>query len=186
MGDESLSQRPLVQLPASKVLAAARSPLALQRNPITPKLANHLVKYSARLAGHPHNLQRGAKYVVDWVNNRLLQEPAQDIAGVLGDDVVAVRPALPAFLAWAWALTPHLQWWPLPMLVFKTRTKPARRLPWPTTWLLPCTSTMVSIGPKLSLQWNAPRRLLQLRRRARRALHRSGGGNLCRVATLWT
>ena len=96
MGDESLSQRPLVQLPASKVPAAARPPLALQRNPITPKLANHLVKYSARLAGHPYMLQRGAKYVVDWVNNRLLQEPALDIAGVLGDAVVAVRPALPA------------------------------------------------------------------------------------------
>ena len=148
MGDESLSQRPLVQLPASKVPVAARPPLALQRNPITPKLANHLVKYSARLAGHPYNLQKGGPSTSSTGSTTASCRSRPWIllacSGTLWS--LCARPCL-RFLAWAWALTTHLQWWPLPMLVFKTRTKPARRLPWPTTWLLPCTSTMVSLGP---------------------------------------
>ncbi len=85
MADESLSQRPLVQLPASKVPARQVVEMALQRSPITPKLASHLKKYSARLAMPPYKLERGAKYIVDWVDNRLPQEPALDVVGVLRD-----------------------------------------------------------------------------------------------------
>ena len=85
MADESLSQRPLVQLPASKVPATEGVPMALQRNPITPKLANHLKKYSGLLARPPYKVERGAKYIVDWVDNRLPQEPALDTDGVLRD-----------------------------------------------------------------------------------------------------
>ena len=59
--------------------------MALQRNPITPKLANHLKKYSGLLARPPYKVERGAKYIVDWVDNRLPQEPALDTDGVLRD-----------------------------------------------------------------------------------------------------
>ena len=98
MADGVLSQRPLVVLPAAYV-PRGQPPTRQTRAAITPKLANHLLKYSARLAEQPYNLTSGARYITDWVHRRLPWEPPLDVTGVLepaplvGTAVVAVRPA---------------------------------------------------------------------------------------------
>ena len=186
MADESLSQRPLVQLPASKVPATEGVPMALQRNPITPKLANHLKKYSGLLARPPYKVERGASTSSTGSTTASRRSRPWTLMACSGMLLLSLGTWV-CFLLSAWALTTRLQWWPWPTLVLPTTTHPATGLPWPTAWLLSCTSPMASLGTKLLLQGNAPRAMPQrLWRDARRPLGRSESGRDCLEATLWT
>ena len=97
MADDALSQRPLVVMPEAGA-TRGEPPLHMARASITPKLANHLLKYSARLAEPPYKLEAGSKYISDWVHRRLPVEPPRDVTGVFelvpieGGAVVAVHP----------------------------------------------------------------------------------------------
>eukprot|EP00974_Lingulodinium_polyedra_P054884 5278431-Lingulodinium_polyedra.AAC.1 len=79
MADNVLSQRPLVAMPVA-CAPLGQPTVRVARAPITPKLANHLLKYSARLVAHPYNLHRGAAYISDWVHRRLPLEPPLDVS----------------------------------------------------------------------------------------------------------
>ncbi len=81
MADATLSQRPLVVLPAAFV-PRTRPPMATARAAITPKLANHLEKYSKLIAMPPYNLVAGGRHIINWVHGRLPLEPPLDVSGV--------------------------------------------------------------------------------------------------------